>query len=35
MDNWYLLFDGTSTDGRGQPKYVGRTLSKKNAKKAF
>lgn len=25
MTCWYLLFAGTSTDGLGTPKYVGRT----------
>jgi hypothetical protein len=23
---WYLLFSGSSPDGQGKPKYVGRTL---------
>lgn len=32
---WYLLFDGTSPDGRGEPKYVGRTSHKRLAKKHF
>lgn len=28
---WYLLYDGTSVDGRGDPKYIGRTLSEEDA----
>jgi len=31
MENWYLLFGGSSVDGRGEGKYQGRTLSKKEA----
>lgn len=30
-DAWFLLFDGNSPDGRGQPKYVGRTTDEKTA----
>lgn len=35
MALWYLLFDGSSPDGRGEPKYVGRTTSKALAQKHF
>lgn len=35
MALWYLLFDGSSPDGRGEPKYIGRTTSKTIAKKHF
>lgn len=35
MSLWYLLFDGSSEDGRGEPKYIGRTTSKEIAKKHF
>lgn len=35
MSLWYLLFDGSSPDGRGEPKYVGRTTHKEEAKKHF
>lgn len=28
---WYLLYGGQSPDGRGEPKYTGRTLDKKVA----
>jgi hypothetical protein len=35
MSLWYLLFDGSSTDGRGEPKYTGRTTHKELAKKHF
>lgn len=35
MDAEYLLFDGTSTDGRGAPKYIGRTTDKKKAEKHY
>lgn len=35
MGLWYLLFDGSSPDGRGEPKYVGRTTHKALAKKHF
>ena len=30
---WYLLYDGSSTDGRGTPDYVGRTTDKSVAEK--
>lgn len=30
-DVWYLLYGGQSPDGRGEPKYVGRTIDKKVA----
>lgn len=33
MSDWYLLFDGSSPDGRGYPKFVGRTTNKAEAKK--
>lgn len=26
MKTWYLLYDGSSADGRGTPRYIGRTL---------
>ena len=35
MSLWYLLFDGSSPDGRGEPKYTGRTTHKAVAKKHF
>lgn len=35
MTTVYLLFDGTSTDGRGEPSYVGKTTHPKEAKKHF
>ena len=25
---WFLLFDGSSVDGRGFPRYIGRTIDK-------
>jgi hypothetical protein len=28
---WYLLYDGTSEDGRGTPSYVGRTVQHADA----
>ena len=31
----YLLFDGSSCDGRGEPKYSGRTYSKEEAIKHY
>jgi hypothetical protein len=31
METWFLLFDGTSPDGRGQPHFVGRTTDKDRA----
>lgn len=33
--DWYLLYDGSSVDGRGDPTYKGRTKSKKKAIKHF
>lgn len=35
METEYLLFFGTSEDGRGNPDYVGRTTDKKQAYKHF
>lgn len=32
METWYLLYDGSSPDGRGMPDYIGRTLSREEAK---
>lgn len=32
---WYLLYGGTSTDGRGDPKFKGRTTDSKEALKFF
>lgn len=29
---WFLLFEGSSVDGRGSPKYVGRTIDKHAAR---
>lgn len=34
-ETWFLLFDGSSPDGRGFPEYVGRTTDAKAAKKHF
>lgn len=31
----YLMFDGSSVDGRGQPNYTGKTTSKTIAKKHY
>ena len=31
--NWYLLFDGNSPDGLGQPVFVGQTLDLRVAQK--
>ena len=28
FENWYLLYDGQSTDGRGHAKYLTRTTDK-------
>lgn len=28
LGNWYLLYDGQSTDGRGYTKYLTRTTDK-------
>jgi hypothetical protein len=33
MSVWYLLYDGSSEDGRGQSDYVGRTTHKEIARK--
>lgn len=30
-ETWFLLFDGSSPDGRGEGKYVGRTTDVKHA----
>ena len=30
---WYLLYNGTSTDGRGIPVYCGRTTSEDEARR--
>lgn len=35
MTTWYLLFDGISVDGMGEPKYTGRTTHKEVAAKHF
>ena len=35
MDAWYLLYDGSSPDGRGAGNYIGRTTDKKVAKAHF
>ena len=32
---WFLLFGGSSPDGRGDPEYVGRTLDADEARKHF
>ena len=32
---WYLLYEGSSPDGRGFPVYIGRTRSKLIAKKHY
>lgn len=32
---WFLLYDGTSPDGRGHPKYIGRTTDLEKALKHF
>lgn len=31
MSYWYLLFGGSSVDGRGEGKYIGRTLNRNEA----
>jgi hypothetical protein len=31
FENWYLLYDGQSTDGRGHAKYLTRTTDKQIA----
>ena len=33
MKTWYLLYDGSSPDGRGDAKYIGRTVIKKEAER--
>lgn len=35
METWFLLFDGSSPDGRGQPDFAGRTTDKAKAKKHY
>ncbi len=35
METWFLLFAGTSTDGTGQPDFVGRTTDKAKARKHY
>ena len=35
MPIWYLLYSGSSEDGRGYPQYTGRTLSKEVAYKHY
>lgn len=35
MKTWFLLFDGSSPDGRGQPAFVGRTTNKAKARKHY
>ena len=32
---WYLLYDGSSPDGRGTARYVARTLSKERAEEFY
>lgn len=32
---WYLLFDGTSVDGRGEGRYIGRTTDPEKAKRHY
>lgn len=34
-DPWFLLYGGTSVDGRGPGEYVGRTTDKQKAIKRF
>jgi len=34
-ETWYLLYDGSSADGRGQGTYAGRTTDKKKAVSYF
>ena len=31
MEEWFLLYDGSSVDGRGSPDYFGRTKDRKLA----
>jgi hypothetical protein len=35
VETWFLLFGGTSPDGRGQPVFVGRTTDKAKARKHY
>lgn len=35
MARWFLLFDGQSTDGSGEPKFIGRTSHEKEALSHF
>ena len=35
MGKWFLLYDGSSADGRGPGRYYGRTTSAKKAKQHF
>lgn len=35
MKTWYLLYDGSSADGRGTPRYIGRTLDKVVAERHY
>jgi hypothetical protein len=35
MKTWYLLFDGSSVDGRGEGTYVGRTTDREAARKHY
>lgn len=34
-ETWYLLFGGTSVDGMGQGKYIGRTTDKEVAHRHY
>ena len=35
MDPWFILYDGTSPDGRGSPQFCGRTTDPIEARKHF
>lgn len=35
MKNWFLLFGGSSPDGRGEPKFIERTTNKRKAKSHY
>ena len=35
METWYLLFDGNSPDGRGEPEFISRTTNKYLARKHY
>jgi len=35
MNNWYLMYDGSSSDGLGEPEYVGRTTDKEIAREFY